>query len=182
MGWREVQLGPPSFSASAYSYSAEGAWVLPVLEQRAMHRALGVTTWHGREPLCLAAQLALEVQITRKSFLVLYQSPSPIITPLPSPALSSHRHLSVHPPSPPLPVSSQAPRGPLPLGLQFVVPLARYPHSLFLSPSSSVSELLAPPSPKVRENKGEEIQASPFLLLVNTSVGRGLQQRVKCKC
>lgn len=69
---------------------------------------------------------------------------------------------SVRPPNPPLPVSSRAPRGPVPLGLQFVIPLVRYPHSLFLFLSSSVSDLLATPSPKVRENKGEEIQTSQF--------------------
>lgn len=62
MEWREMQLALPPSSASAYSCSAGG--VFPVLEQRAMHRALGITTGHWREPLYLAAQLALEVQIT----------------------------------------------------------------------------------------------------------------------
>lgn len=114
---------------------------------------------------------------------VLYQSPSPVITPPPSPALSGHRHLPVGPPSPPLPVSPQAPRGPVPLGLQFAVPLARYPHSLFLSLSSFVSELLATPSQRSGKIKGKKFKPAPvFLLFVNTSVGRGLQQRVKCKC
>lgn len=62
---------------------------------------------------------------------VLYQSPSPVITPPPSPGLSGHRHLSVRPPSPPLPVSSQAPRGPVPLDLQVCCSISQIP-SLFV--------------------------------------------------
>lgn len=67
---------------------------------------------------------------------------------------------------PPTSCFLQGSRSPVPLGLQFAIPLANYPYSLFLFLSSSVSDLLAFSTlpPKVRENK-EEIPTNQFYSL-----------------
>lgn len=90
----------------------------------------------------LAAPPGLGGAIARKSFLLLDQSGALCDhTPSPSSAPEQSQAFVCPPQSPLLPPPLRSSVSPVPLGVQFVIPLARYPAFVFSFFSSFVSNL-----------------------------------------